>query len=238
MNLLLLEREDLLAEDFAVVDAARYPVRGELWPPQPGRRLRVGLSGGLLGEAIVERVAQGGVYLRFACHAAAPPPLPLILVLALPRPKMLRRVLRSIAELGIKRLCLVNAARVEKSYWQSPLLQGAALRQYLVAGLEQACDTVLPEVSLHPWLRPFVEDELAALSKGCERLLAHPAAPEPGRAAHGRKVALAVGPEGGLTDFEVALFGNAGFSAFTLGPRILRVETALPALAATLFPPQ
>ena len=96
---------------------------------------------------------------------------------------MLRRVLRSIAELGIKRLCLVNAARVEKSYWQSPLLRGAALRHYLVAGLEQACDTVLPEVVSHPRLRPFVEDELPAISKGCERLLAHPAATEPGRAA-------------------------------------------------------
>lgn len=238
MNLLLLEREDLLEEGFAVVDAARYPARGELWPPQPGRQLRVGMSDGLIGEAIVERVAQSGVYLRFACHAAAPPPLPLILVLALPRPKMLRRVLRSIAELGIKRLCLVNAARVEKSYWQSPLLKAPALRQYLVAGLEQACDTVVPELSLHPRLRPFVEDELPAIGKGCECLLAHPAATEPGRAARGRKVALVVGPEGGLSDFELALFGRAGFSAFTLGPRILRVETALPALAATLFPAQ
>mgnify|MGYP003376684016 FL=1 len=65
-----------------------------------------------------------------------------------------------------------------------------------------------------------------------------PAATEPGRAARGRKVALAVGPEGGFTDFELTLFGSAGFSAFTLGPRILRVETALPALAATLFPAQ
>jgi RsmE family RNA methyltransferase len=151
---------------------------------------------------------------------------------------MLRRVLGSAAELGIKRLCLVNAGRVEKSYWQSPLLQAPALRECLVAGLEQACDTLLPEISLHPRLRPFVEDELPAIASGCEKLLAHPAASNVARLPHGKRVALAVGAEGGFTDFEIGLFGSVGFAAFTLGARILRVETALPALAATLFPAQ
>jgi len=147
---------------------------------------------------------------------------------------MLRRVLRSAAELGMKHIHLLNATRVEKSYWQSPLLAEARLRDYLWAGLEQAVDTVLPRVSLHPRLRPFVEDELPALAAGTRRLVAHPAASIPAQAGIAGALCLAIGPEGGFNDFELGLFAAAGFEAVSLGPRVLRVETALPTLVGAL----
>lgn len=237
MNLLLLAAAEIVAPGLAEVALSRYPARAGWWPPQPGRRLLVGLRDGLIGEGVVEHVGEQRARIRFTLDRPPPPALPLTLLLALPRPKMLRRVLRSAAEIGIRHIWLLNSSRVEKSYWQSPLLAPPMLEGYLAAGLEQACDTVMPRVALRTRFRPFVEDELPAIAAGSLRLVAHPAGRAPLAAAAGAgHVTLAIGPEGGFTDFEIALLGTAGFAACTLGPRVLRVETALPVLAANLFP--
>lgn len=233
MNLLLFSAGDLVAEDLIGISVARYPGRAGAWPPPRGQRLRLGRMNGKTGEGVVERVSEDRVFIRFALNAEPPSPLPLTLVLALPRPKMLRRIVRSASELGVKQIHLVNASRVQKSYWQSPLLAQSALHHCMVAGLEQACDTVMPEVRLWQRFRPFVEDALPGIADGSRRLLAHPAAEHRLAAVQGR-VTLAVGPEGGFTDFEVGLMSTAGFEAFSLGPRILRVETAVPVLAGYL----
>lgn len=236
MNLLLLATEELHTPELARVALSRYPARAGLWPPAPGRRLRVGLRGSALGEGIVERVDATHAFIRYRFDAPPPPPLPLTLVLALSRPKMLRRTLRCAAELGVKRIWLVNAARVDKSYWQSPLLAPQSLGRWIDAGLEQAIDTTAPVIELRQRLRPFVEDELPALAAGTQRLIAHPAASTPIQSADGKAITLAIGPEGGFNDFELALFARAGFTPVSLGPRVLRVETALPVLLANLFP--
>ncbi|MBP6382793.1 MAG: 16S rRNA (uracil(1498)-N(3))-methyltransferase [Pseudomonadales bacterium] len=236
MNLLLLAGAEIVAPGMAEVALSRYPARAGWWPPEPGRPLLVGLRDGLLGEGVVEHVGERHARIRFALDRPPAPALPLTLLLALPRPKMLRRVLRTAAEIGIKRIWLINSSRVEKSYWQSPLLAAPMLDGYFAAGLEQACDTVLPRVALRPRFRPFVEDELPAIAAGSQCLVAHPAAGARLAPAGAGHVTLAIGPEGGFTDFEIALLGTAGFAACTLGPRVLRVETALPVLAANLFP--
>ena len=164
-----------------------------------------------------------------------PPPRPgLDLVLALPRPRVLRRVLRSVAALGVDRVALVNSWRVDKSYWQTPALDPAAVRHELVLGLEQARDTVLPEVTLEPLFKPFVEDRLPALVAGRRALVAHPgaAAALPGPAPE--PTTLCVGPEGGWIPYEVDKLVEAGCAAVTLGPRVLVVEDALTACLARL----
>jgi RsmE family RNA methyltransferase len=237
MNLLLLHPEEITTPGRALIHVSRYPPRAGLWPPAPGRQLRVGLLDGRIGTATVEQVNEGVASLAFDLRDPPPAPLPLTLLLALPRPKMLRRVLRSAAELGIKAIWLLNATRVEKSYWQSPLLVPERLRDYCAAGLEQAIDTVMPAVELRPRLKPFVQDELPTIAAGSTRLVAHPGAAAMATAAPA-PVTLAIGPEGGFTDYEIGLLGEAGFSACSLGPRVLRVETALPVLAATLLPPR
>lgn len=44
------------------------------------------------------------------------------------------------------RLILLNSYKVEKSFWQTPFLHPDSVRDNLILGLEQARDTVLPEV--------------------------------------------------------------------------------------------
>ncbi|MHB8835032.1 MAG: 16S rRNA (uracil(1498)-N(3))-methyltransferase [Candidatus Methylomirabilia bacterium] len=200
-----------------------------------GDELRVGLLGGDLGAGRVVLLTPDVLELEIRLESSPPPPLPLSLILALPRPKALRRVLRTASSMGVKRIVLLNARRVEKSYWQSPYLERAAMNEQLLLGLEQARDTLLPEILIRPLFKPFVEDELPELIRNTLPLVAHPAARAQCPRNTNRAVTLAVGPEGGFIPYEVEKFAGCGFLPVRLGERILSTETAVPALLARLF---
>jgi 16S rRNA (uracil1498-N3)-methyltransferase len=114
-------------------------------------------------------------------------------------------------------------------------VQPESLREQLVLGLEQGRDTRLPELLLRPRFRPIVEDELPGMSAGTQALVAHPEAGRPCPRRVAGPVTLAVGPEGGFIPYEIERLEAAGFSAVRLGERILRVESAIPALLGRLF---
>ena len=111
-----------------------------------GDSLRVGRIGALMGNAQLLRLEADEAELQITLDQPPPAKLPLTLLLALPRPKMLRRVLQTVASMGVPRVVLVNSYRVEKSFWQTPFLEPEAVREQLILGLEQARDTVLPEI--------------------------------------------------------------------------------------------
>ncbi|MDH1161669.1 16S rRNA (uracil(1498)-N(3))-methyltransferase, partial [Pseudomonas otitidis] len=197
--------------------------------------LRVGLLGGAMGEGRLTVLEADHAELQVSLDQPPPAKLPLTLLLALPRPKMLRRVLQTVATMGVPRLVLLNSYRVEKSFWQTPFLEPAAIREQLILGLEQGRDTVLPEVVIEKRFKPFVEDRLPALAAGTRALVGHPGPwPDCPRAVEG-PVTLAIGPEGGWIPYEVEKLQATGFEAVQLGERILRVETAVTALLARLF---
>ena len=156
-------------------------------------------------------------------------------MLALPRPKMLRRILRTIAELGVPELHLINSYRVEKSYWQSPVLKQGTLREYLLQGLEQSRDTQVPRVHHHHAFKPFVEDSLPGMIRGGNALLAHPGEHSPCPRHISGETLLVIGPEGGFIPYEVDKLQSAGCNVVSLGPRILRVENAVTSLLGRLF---
>jgi RsmE family RNA methyltransferase len=229
VNLLLLEPGELGPTGEARLQGRRARHVDQVLRCRAGDRITVGLLGDRLGTAEVLAVGADGLCLRVALDRPPPPPSPVSLLLALPRPKILRRVLHAAAAMGVKRLILLGSCRVEKSYWGSPLLEPEAIGEELRLGLEQARDTILPEVELQRYFKPFVEDRLDQTFPGA-RLLAHPGAAEPlercPRAAGG--VAIAVGPEGGWTPYEASELGRRGFVPFSLGPRPLRVDQAVP----------
>lgn len=237
MNLVLLEPDDFLGSGArARLVGRRFAHVVGVHRAGVGDRVRVGLLGGRIGQGTVVALGADSLELEVTLDAEPPPPLAVTLVLALPRPKVLRRVLGTIAAMGVKRLAIVNAARVERSYWESPLLAEGAVRDQLLLGLEQARDTVLPSVTLHPRFRPFVEDELPALVGASRALVAHPGAAAPSPAAPDGAVTLAIGPDGGWVPFEIELLEARGFVAVSLGPRPLRVEQIVPALLGRLTP--
>jgi 16S rRNA (uracil1498-N3)-methyltransferase len=235
VNLVLCTPDDLTGPERVRLAGRRAEhVRG-VHRASVGESLTVGMLGGRIGRGTVLRLDEESLEMGLTLDREPPPKLPLTLLVALPRPKVLNRVVAAAASLGAARIVLVNAWKVEKAYWKSPRMQPENLREQLLLGLEQARDTVLPELRLARLFRPFVEDELPGLLAGGTGLFAHPGTgAEPPRAL-APPVTLAIGPEGGWIDAEVRSLGEAGLAPLDLGPRILRTETALAFLVGRLF---
>lgn len=235
MNLLLLKPEQV-TQQVAIVSGRQLENLLAVQRAQVGDSVRIGLINGLMGQAIIKSLSAEQATLEINLDTPPPPVTPLSLILALPRPKMLRRTLQSVAAMGVKEIYLVNSSRVEKSFWQSPFLQPGAIEEQLTLGLEQARDTLMPNLHMRKRFKPFVEDELGDIVKGTEALVAHPVTEIPCPINCDSAVTLAIGPEGGFIPYEVELLSSVGFKAVHIGPRILRVEVAVPALISRLFP--
>jgi RsmE family RNA methyltransferase len=235
LNLILLFDDDFLDPRHARLSGRRLAHVRDVHRAAVGDTLRVGRLGGELGSGTVTALDEQALLLDVTLDSDPPPPAPLTLLLALPRPKALRRVLQCVAAMGVKRIVLLNSARVEKSFWESPALRETALREQLLLGLEQGADTVLPGVELRRLFKPFVEDEVARVVAGTRALVAHPAATQACPRAVAPAVTLAVGPEGGFVPYEVALLEAHGFEPVSLGVRRLRVEHAVPALLGRIL---
>lgn len=235
MNLILLFQEDFKDGKKVSLTGRRLDHVRDVHRASIGDRLFVGMLNGRMGTGTVTRLDDEALEMDVFLERDPPPPLDLTLVLALPRPIVLKRVLLSASSMGVKRIFLIHSFRVEKSYWKSPALSEEKIREQLILGLEQARDTVLPDVRLRPQFKPFVEDELPGLIKGPLPLVAHPEASEPCPRNVGRPVTLAIGPEGGFIPYEIETLEACGFKAVHLGERIIRVETAVPVLLSRLF---
>ncbi len=236
MNLILLFQEDFIDNTNVVrLQGRRLKHVLEVHRASVGDELCVGVLNGQIGVGKVTLLSQTLLEMEVRLERAPPPALPLTLILALPRPKVLRRVLRSVSAQGAKKIILLNCFRVEKSYWQSPFLSESSVKEQLILGLEQTRDTMLPEVLLRPLFKPFVEDELPGIVTGMLALAAHPAASEPCPRDVKSTVTLAIGPEGGFIPYEMEKLVACGFNPVQMGERILSIETAVPALLARLF---
>lgn len=237
MNVLLLEDCDFTADNQARITGRRHIHLTNILKITTDSPLKVGRLNGKLGGCRVVKVEENATWVEIENLDEPPPPtLPVTLILGLPRPKMLQRTLQTIATMGVEKLCLIQTSRVEKSFWQTPLLQPEAVHEQLLLGLEQGKATQLPEVEYHSRFRPFIEDRLPQLRQSCRRLIAHPGASYNSPVASSAEpTLLAVGPEGGFIDREVGQFITQDFMPIHLGPRILRVETAIPVLLAKLF---
>ena len=228
MNIILLAPEDWLDEHTVCLDDRRHEHIRSVLKAEIGDALRVGLLDGLRGSGTVIKLSDERTHLQVDLVDTPLPRHPCDLILALPRPKMLRRVFRTAAEMGVAHLYLINSARVEKSYWQSPLLQPDRIKAALTAGLERAGDTALPQVHLHPRFKPFIEDQLPGLIGPRACWIAHPGAREALANQSGGGLIL-LGPEGGFVPYEVELAQSLGAQPVRLSDRILSVDTAVTA---------
>ena len=239
MNLLLLEDSDF---DPAAGPGVRAVVRGErlrhvrkVLRAKVGDTLAVGRLGGGIGLGRIAELDRERLVLEpEPLDRKPPPPLPVTLVLALPRPKFVGRILQAAAAMGVKRILLVQTARVEKSYWRSSVMRPESLRRHLMLGLAQARDTVLPEIECLSGRRELIETLPGLVRDHDQVLVADAAGSEPCRSCVDGSTVLVVGPEGGFLDGELDAFAAVGARTVSLGPRALRVEHAVVALLARL----
>jgi 16S rRNA (uracil1498-N3)-methyltransferase len=230
VNLLLVEPTELVDDVVAIADRRADHLRAVLGV-SVGSRVRCGIVGGGTGTADV--VADDGerFTLRVAIVDPAPPPMPIALILAMPRPKVLTRVIEAAASFAVERIDLTNAWRVDKSYLDSPRLAPDELALAARLGAEQGATTHLPPIALH---RRLMELVARFDGPGSGRLLAHPGGVPIERAVRSGPITLAIGPEGGWIEREVETFAARGFAIVSLGTPILRVETAVAAALGQL----
>jgi RsmE family RNA methyltransferase len=229
LNLILLDAAALSGDGTVRLSGRQAAHVLQVIRPEVGDRLQIGLVGGRMGTGQVLALQPGEVVLRASLDREPPPRSPVDLLVALPRPKILRKVLQAAASMGVARLLLLGSYRVEKSYFASPLLAPAALEEELRLGLEQGRDTIRPQVEVRRFFKPFVEDELEGFCGAAHRLLAHPTT-SCGLASlvpSSERAVIAIGPEGGWTPYEAEQLAARGFAPFSLGPRALRVDVAV-----------
>jgi RsmE family RNA methyltransferase len=236
MNCILLEADEITSGR-AELYGRRARHIAQVLRAQPGQIVRVGVVERRLGRAMVATLSNEVVHLESIELDADPPdPLPVTLCVAVPRPKSLRRVIHAATTLGVKRIILMESWRVDKSYWQSPLLAPDAIRSVLILGLEQAVDTILPTVEVKRRFRPFAEDEVPALIRDTDAIVAHPASAASFPIAPSGSITLFVGPDRGFTPYEVEMLAACGVRPCHIGARVLRVDEAVPALLGRLLP--
>lgn len=241
MNLVLLDPEETLAGGRIVLRGRRAEHILAVLKARPGDVVKVGVVGGRIGTAEIVAAGEGEVTVAQPVLDAEPPHPWFDIMLAMPRPKVMHRMWPTLAAMGAREIIVVNAAKVEKCYFDSHWLAAEVWTPLLREGLEQACATCMPQVSVRRRLKPFVEDEIPRRFAAAPKLVAHPYCnatldcrftDDP---ALGAELPLvAIGPEGGWTEFELGMLAKAGFRPFSVGRRILRTDVAAAAILGSM----
>ena len=149
-------------------------------------------------------------------------PLSTHLGLAVSKGDRFEWAIKKATELGVSSISPILSQRVDvrlsPERWQK---KQDHWQQIVISACEQSGRAVVPEVQLPQPLRSWVE-----VAEADHKFCLHPGLNNALPTTPPSSVALLVGPEGGLSDDEVALASNYGFLGLNLGPRILRTETA------------
>lgn len=234
MNIILIEQDEIFYGR-AELSGRRHDHIVSILKSKVGDALKVGVINGGLGEGMVAEITDHKTVLEINLLHQPKPKMPLIVILALPRPPVFRRVLAALTSFGVEHIVCMHTARVEKSYWNSPVLSEDNIRRAMVLGLEQSGDTVFPGISFEQKFKPFVENALPHMIQNRKCFIAHPDNAKACPSNIADSLVLAIGPEGGFVDYEVQKFCDLGFQSVHLGERILRVETAVSALIGRLM---
>jgi 16S rRNA (uracil1498-N3)-methyltransferase len=160
-------------------------------------------------------------------------PLPVTLVQALSSGERMDLTIQKAVELGVSRIVPVESERcVVRLKGERAEKRVAHWQQVAISACEQCGRNRIPEVRmispLDVWLAAEVNDALRwVLLPGADTALRDLPRPQ-------KSIELLVGPEGGFTDNEAEAIRRTGYQPVRLGPRVLRTETAAPALLAAL----
>src|ERR1700761_5327867 len=193
---------------------------------EPGQIFDV-VANGFLHRAEIMSVSDSEVVFTLHEELEADAALPVHLLLAVFKFDHLEWGIEKATELGAERITPVLARRTEKHLSQAATKRVERWRRIVREASQQSRRTDVPEVDDPVTLKlflPTVDANLKLLLAETEEENTIRAALE-ATPANG-SIALAIGPEGGWTADEMQLFRDSGWQHVTLGPRILRAETA------------
>ncbi len=234
MNIIIIEENEIENQSVILTGRRAEHIR-KIHKATAGKKLQVGLLDGLIGTATVQEVTKQQVILEnIELSESSPKPVDIKLALAMPRPPTLKKVLQGCIELGVKDITLFGSKRVEKSFWDSSLLQPEQLKHQILLGLEQAVDTIQSEIKRIPYFKKFINEFVKPETKQRNVYFGHPATGDFCPHNTQEPATIIVGPEGGFIPYEVDELLAAGCTPVNLGERILRVEHAAFAMLAKL----
>jgi 16S rRNA (uracil1498-N3)-methyltransferase len=163
----------------------------------------------------------------------ADPALPVTLLLAVFKFDRLEWAIEKATELGVERIVPVIARRTEKHLAQAATTRAERWRRIAREAAQQSRRSDTVEILDPVQLRDAVHDEPQAvrllLAEGERTTMLRDALDSSGTNSddsESKRIRLAIGPEGGWTPEEETLFAKEGWKPVSLGPRILRAETA------------
>ena len=221
MNLVLITADE--AEAGLAPDDPRARHLRETVGLATGGTFHVGIENGLRGIATIRALAPKLTF-TVVWEKSAQARLPLTVLVGLPRPQTAKKILHDLASLGAARIVFFEAAKGDPGYLTSSLWKDGEWREPVLKGTEQACSTLVPEVTRVPSLLAalaLVDASAWKLALDPYEATGTPEIPAPANAA-----VLAIGPERGFAEAERATLRGAGFGFAHLGDRILRVEAA------------
>lgn len=236
VNLILIQPHEIDDGDRAVLTDDRARHIRKVLKAEPDKRLRIGLLNGCLGSGTVVSIDRKEVVLDCVFEAEPPPKPSIDVLLAMPRPKAMKRLWAQLASLGVGRIVLLRADKVERCYFDSHVIEPDFYNKHLIEGLQQARCTHLPTVQIEPLFKPYIEDRFEIEFADHRKLLADPSGTKrisEIKSVH-QRVLLAVGPEGGWTPYELEMLAARGFELIGMGDRILRTDTATIGLLSVL----
>ena len=234
MNIILLDPRQTESEIWTISSKRQLEHLHTHVGVKVGDTLKVGIREAKRYLTEIIEISENSIQLKPLKEETVPEKLPVTLIVALPRPKVLRRLIMDAVTLGVDKLILIHSYRVDKSYWQTPFLQ--QLDHFVTLGLEQAGDTIAPKIELYKRFKPFVEDVLPIMiSEHSPAYVAHPYTNLKMPYAVDHSCTVIIGPEGGFIPYEIDLLIKNGCQAVSLGNRILRTETAIPYVLGRLF---
>jgi len=230
MNLILFEASEIAHPLPKEDERAKHIL--EVLRRKKGDDFDVGLIDGPKGKGVLKEIAATGLVLEFHWGEAEPPLDPLVLIVGLSRPQTNRKVLREATAVGVQRMMFVLTERGEPNYASSRLWTTGEYKRHVLAGVEQAFSTRVPQVEYGMSLEEAVVEtgEMGAryaLDNYEYTISMGQVEPE-----RGGGIALAVGSERGWTGRERDLLRDSGFLLAGMGERVLRTETAVIAALA------
>lgn len=236
MNIIILKQEELTEDGRVFLSDRRAKHIVSVLRGKPRQSVRVGILNGSIGTGVIDEITTNVVHLSCSFNESPRPSAGIDLILAMPRPLVMKRLLAPLTSLGIHRIFLTNAAKVERDYYGTHWLRAEHYEPLLIEGLEQTGDTRLPRVTIIRRLKPFVEDRMDEHFPSGTRILAHPSRADDTRDIPlcTTPVVLALGPDGGWTPYETDMFDRNGFVRMSLGSRTLRTDIACIALISVL----
>lgn len=204
---------------------------------EPGQIFDV-VAGGFLHRAEITSVSEENVLFTLHEELESDTALPLHLLLAIFKFDHMEWAIEKATELGVSYITPILARRTEKHLSQAAAKRTDRWRRIALEASKQSRRTTVPEIADAVTLKAALEQEKSPtkiLLSETEQAATLPAVLSASARPTGYEpVALAIGPEGGWTPEEMTLFISQHWQPVTLGPRILRAETAaIAAIAIT-----